>query len=67
MFNTRLGRDLKTEGVFREGNYKDKYDGKYVCFQRPRFLLEKTHRILLSPIFSVYFVLSQKQFLFVYT
>lgn len=67
MFSSRLSRDVKTEVVFREGNYKDKYNGKYVCFQRPHFLLKKTGRILLLPIFSVYFVLSQKQFLFVYT
>lgn len=36
-----------------EGNYKDKHSGRSLCFQRIRFLLEKTCKILLSHLFNI--------------
>lgn len=37
-----------------EENYKDKHSGRSLCFQKIRFLLEKTCKILLSHLFNIY-------------
>lgn len=48
-----------------EGNYKDKHKGHSPYFQSTHFLLEKTCRILLLPIFSIVFWLKKAIFIYI--